>query len=220
MRWIVDMHRALRYRRVMAWAALLTFSAALGGCINTTTYGTGESPEVSVVKGATKGLSGFGGKKEKIDYSPRAPLVMPPESNLRQPVASAAEADPDWPGQSQVAKVEDPLGPTSRDNKEYRDSLQPIRSTENKQSAGYDPEKDIARANVDYIRQREARKKFKKALDDADVYNNREGRRYLTDPPEAYREPAESAPKEFDDIKEAEGSGFRKWFSWMNRPKE
>ena len=204
----------------MAWAAMLMFSAALGGCINTTTYGTGESPEVTVVKGATKGLSGFGGKKQKIDYSPRAPLVMPPESNLREPVASAAEADPDWPGQSQAAKVEDPLGPTSRDNKAYRDSLQPIRSTENPRSAGYDPEKDIARANVDYIRQREAREKFKKALDDADVYNNAEGRRYLTDPPDAYREPAESAPKEFDDIKEAEGSGFRKWFSWMNRPKE
>ena len=220
MRWIVDMHRALHCRRIVAGAALLTFGTALGGCINTATYGTGESPEMSVVKGATKGLTGFGKKKEEIDYTPRAPLVMPPESNLRDPVASAAEADPDWPGQSQRAKVEDPLGPTSRDNKEYRDSLQPIRSTEDPRSAGYDPEKDIARANVDYIRQREARKEFKKALADADVYNNAEGRRYLTDPPEAYREPAESAPKEFDDIKASEGAGFGKLFNWINRPKE
>ena len=41
----------------MAWAALLTFSTVLGGCINTATYGTGESPEMSVIKGATGGLT-------------------------------------------------------------------------------------------------------------------------------------------------------------------
>ena len=73
---------------------------------------------------------------------------------------------------------------------------------------------------MDYIREREASKKFKKALAEADPYNSEEGRRYLTDPPESYRKPAESAPNEFDDIKAAEGSGFGKWFNWINRPKD
>ncbi len=47
----------------------------------------------------TGGLLG-GGKKEPIDYQPRAPLVMPPcdrDAQLPPPTNAAAAASPDWP---------------------------------------------------------------------------------------------------------------------------
>jgi len=209
--------------RVAAGTALLICGAALAGCMNTATYGTGEAPELTVIKGATGGLTGLSGNgKSEIDYKPRAPLVMPPETNLRPPVLAAAEADPNWPVEPGAAgtETEDPLGATSRDDPAYRHRLKPIAGTlpADQRPASYDMEKDVARAHVDSIREREARKKFKAALADAEGYNG-EGRRYLTDPPEAYREPADTAPQEFEEIEPSKGSGFAKLFNWMSRPK-
>lgn len=219
----VDVKGTPRIGRVAARAALLVSGMALAGCINTATYGTGEAPELTVIKGATGGLTGMSGKgKDEIDYKPRAPLVMPPEKNLRPPVVAAAEADPDWPVEADASgtEQEDPLGETSRDDPAYRHSLKPIAGAlpADQRPASYDMEKDSARAHVDAINEREARKKFAAALADAEGYNG-EGRRYLTDPPEAYREPADTAPQEFEEIEPSKGSGFAKLFNWMSGPK-
>lgn len=202
---------------------MLVLSAGLGGCINTATYGTGEAPEVTVVKGATSGLTGIGGKKQEIEYRPRAPLVMPPENNLRPPGTTATAAvDPDWPDDGrnrQRVEVEDPLGETSRDNKAYRDSLPQITpQTVERRQLGYDEDKFGARAHVDAVREKQARKEFEAALEEANGYDSSQGRQYLTDPPDSYRKPAESAQQEFEDIEAAEGSGFAKWMNVFKRP--
>jgi hypothetical protein len=58
----------------------------------------------------------------------------------------------------------------------------------------------------DVIGKNNKRKEFKAALDEAKGVG-RTGRRYLTDPPEALREPAATAPAEFESIEE-EKKGF------------
>ena len=54
------------------------------------------------------------------------------------------------------------------------------------------------------------RQTFQAAVNDANGVGRTE-RRYLTDPPEAYREPAATAPAEFEDIDDKRGWLFG-WF--------
>jgi len=221
--WIGVMRQILTTKKLMSGSVLLLFSAGLAGCINTATYGTGESPELSIIKGVTSGLSGADrSKREKIDYSPRAPLVIPPEANLRTPAEPAAETNPDWPVEAGApgTEVEDPLTQSSRADPDYVRRLQPLVGTlpADERPASYDMEQAVDQAHLEGLRDRGARKKFKAALDDAEGYNSTE-RRYLTDPPQTYRQPAESAPQEFEDIEPGQGSFFAKLFNWRNREK-
>ncbi len=210
-------------RSVITGTVLLAFSMVVSGCISTATYGTGEAPEMSIIKGVTGGLTGVGKAKEKVEYKPRAPLVMPPENSLPAPVATAA-ADPNWPVEADSAGAEaevDALGDTSRSDPNYVRKLKPLVGAlpANKRPASYDPERESDRAHLEGLRNPDARKKFKAALADAEGTNTTE-RRYLTDPPTAYREPAETAPQEFDDIDEnGSGSFFAKMFKWRNKNK-
>jgi len=209
-------------KTILTGTALFAMSMAVSGCMSMTTYGTGEAPEVSMLKGVTTGLSGQ--NKEKINYDPRAPLVMPPAATLPEPVQQASAADSDWPVEpgSPGTKVEDPLGPTSRTDQAYVRRLQPMVGAlpADQRPASYDPAKASQYAHVEDLRNRDQRKKFKAAIADAEGYNVNE-RRYLTDPPTTYSQPAETAPKEFDDI-DGEGSGsfFAKLFNWRNRNRQ
>ncbi|HMB47662.1 MAG TPA: hypothetical protein VKN63_05245 [Afifellaceae bacterium] len=208
-------------RTVMTGAMLLTASMAMTGCISTATYGTGEAPELSIIKGVTTGLTSK--KKEKIVYTPRAPLVVPPQATLPAPVQQAGDADADWPVEpgSAGTEVADGLGDTSRTDPGYVRRLQPLVGAlpADERPASYDPEKASQYAHLDGLRNPDARKKFKAAINNAEGYDINQ-RRYLTDPPTAYSQPAETAPKEFDDIDEnPSGSGFAKFFNWRNRNK-
>lgn len=207
-------------RMAVNGTVLLGLAFGLSGCLSTATYGTGESPELSIIKGVTGSFTGVGKEKKKVEYKPRAPLVMPPAANLPEPVRTAA-ADPDWPTEpgARGEQVEDPLGNTSRSDPDYVRKLKPLVGAlpENERPASYDPERASDRAHLEGLRNPDARKKFKAALADADG-TNRTDRRYLTDPPAVYRQPAETAPKEFDDIDEnPSGSFMSKLFRWRNR---
>lgn len=204
-------------KTILTGTVLLGFGTVLAGCMSTATYGTGEAPELSILKGVTTGLTRE--DKEKIDYDPRAPLVMPPNAALPEPVQHASAADPDWPVEpgSARTKVEDPLGPTSRTDPNYVRRLQPMIGAlpADQRPASYDPAKASQYAHVEDLRNRGQAEKFRAAIADAEGYNVKE-RRYLTDPPEAYSEPAETAPKEFDEIDGGgPGSGFAKLFKWV-----
>ena len=209
-------------KTILTGTVLFAMSMGVSGCMSMTTYGTGEAPEISMLKGVTTGLSGQ--KREKISYDPRAPLVMPPAATLPEPLQQASAADPDWPVEpgSPGTKVEDPLGPTSRTDQAYVRRLQPMVGAlpADQRPASYDPEKASQYAHIEDLRNRDQRKKFKAAIADAEGYNSNE-RRYLTDPPTAYSQPAETAPQEFDDI-DGEGSGsfFAKLFNWRNRNRQ
>jgi hypothetical protein len=179
-------------------AAPLTF----GGCGLTSTYGTGEVPEIALFREVTGGLAGRQ-NKEEIDYQPRAPLVMPPAAaQLPSPEATASAVSPDWPSEEDLqvtasAKDDDPYDDVTRED--YRRlrplaGLSPVTTQEIRSTNAQLSDDDN---RVEYYRMlhhgRADRESFETALAESKGFSRTE-RRYLTDPPLSYREPATTAP--------------------------
>jgi hypothetical protein len=181
------------------------------------TYGTGEVPEMAIFREVTGGL--VSEKKPPIQYQPRAPLVLPPSGEvaaLPAPVQSAAVTDANWPiDPDQTERPSRHGDPNSDDAKEeitQADAarLKPLAGLGNTEwQSPYGPEHD--RPHV-FAEQQKQGKEFQAALADAKGYDRTE-RRYLTDPPLAYREPAATAPAEFEDIKEKQGFFLTRWLT-------
>ncbi len=190
-----------------------------GGCISTTTYGTGESPELAVFREIGGGIfGGVLGKSESdpIRYEQRAPIVSPPEANLPEPAEQVAAVNPDWPDdpdKRKRAELSDEVTP------DYYKRVSPLaRLTQNRGGPRCSPEdKDCdgfvspAEANA----YQAGHKKFAAAVADVEGLNMEE-RKYLTDPPDEFRQPAETAPIEFDDIKRKK-KGFLGAWLFRNR---
>ncbi len=180
---------------VVALAAPVT----LGGCAMTSTYGTGEAPEMALFREMTGGLLSKD-KKEPIDYEPRAPLVLPADTqDLPQPVETASAADPNWPIDPSERAVVNADELNARNGQEQYRRLRPLSgvlpTTAERSAAVGQDDLSIERAEKYRFIHRNSRQQqeFAKALADSKGYSRRE-RRYLTDPPLTYREPADSAP--------------------------
>jgi hypothetical protein len=199
-------------RRGFLAVAPLVAAAGLGGCIQTSTYGTGEMPEMAIFREVT---GGFGRPKAPpIQYQPRAPLVMPPsDDQLPQPVEAASATDG-------VAWPEDP-DQTERARKEYgdetpADDISPEEARRLRPLAGLMPEQERPKTWKDNenpvydIVDKKKRDQFKAAVDEAEGIPKE--RRYLTDPPDTLREPAATAPTEFEDIKRERGGFLTRLF--------
>ena len=217
--------RLLNTTRAAPLCALVALAATgLGGCISTATYGTGEAPETTLLREATGGMLDKldGEEKVAIDYEPRAPLVIPPAAQLPTPSPAPSQvAGGNWPadhgqssGERQIAAES---GQTRAMSPEY---VRRMKALGEITGAGRTPqeaaaarqrklyERDPAKA---FLAEREGRDEFKAALAEAEGLSRTE-RRYLTDPPTHYRQPAESAPAEFEDIKKGEGNFFSRLF--------
>lgn len=187
--------------------ALLAATAVLPGCMGST-YGTGERPGVAMFRemsgGVGMGLIGLGEKKEPIEYQPRAPLVMPPSAQqLPEPSVVAAAANPQWPSERKAepgTRFGDDNPTDDISQAEYR-RLRPLGSLNRTERRGTGmPDGDMRDQAYDVINNREQRDTFQAALDDKDGVGRTE-RRFLTEPPQTFREPAATAPQEFDAIK-------------------
>ena len=189
---------------------VLAAPLALGGCAMTSTYGTGEAPELALLHEVTGGLV-TKPKKNKIDYEPRAPLVMPSSDALPPPAEAAAATDPNWPADpnqpvlASAASGEDFSGATARE--QYKQTrplagLLPGGAT----TPGPRSDNDVDRqATYEFIRQsRQQHATFDKALADANGFNPNE-RRYLTDPPLGYEQPTDTAPTEYEGVGKKRG---------------
>ncbi len=199
--------------------AILLAPSWLAACSPTATYGTGEAPEMALIREVTGGIMG-GNKKDPIEYQPRAPLVMPPTAQgLPSPVETASAKSPDWPvGYDQSAPTVSVAThanrpPGSEDllygagQAEYR-RLKPLTGALPESQRSEPVDSRIASRDIGGKKQRE---QFRQALTEARGYNRE--RRFLTDPPTEYREPAATAPAEFEDIKGGGG-----WLGWLRRP--
>jgi hypothetical protein len=185
------MHRRGRF---CAIPALLLLAAGLGGCSKT--YGTGESPEMQLFSEMTGGLLNRE-EKEPIDYNPRAPLVMPPTAGaLPPPVETAAAANANWPldpdevsAGPNIAEDDNPQNDISQ--AEYR-RLRPLAGAFARPRYEWDNNNmdDEAR---EIIHSREQQAAVRRAMNEAEGFTRTE-RRFLTDPPLDYREPAPTAP--------------------------
>lgn len=200
-------------KNASALGAILLASSLLGGCMSTSTYGTGQSPEVAIFRELTGNI---GAKKpEKIDYQPRAPLVMPASSQLPQPMETASVANPQWPDDPDKRHPGDKTGgfdnPRDQVNPEYAARLKPLAglgSPQGKANNGetFQPAYDIVGKG------RSQAKEFNAALQEAEGYDASR-RKYLTEPPLEARAPAETAPQQFDDIEKKRGFFLTRWFT-------
>jgi hypothetical protein len=186
--------------------------------MRTATYGTGQAPEMALFREMTGGLLSRD-EEAPIEYQPRAPLVMPPTAEqLPPPVETAAASDPAWPHDPD----QNPSGPREfgDDNPtddinpdEYR-RLRPLAGVLPNQQQQRPPSEARGRLSENYalVHSRRERQAFQQALAEAEGYGRTE-RRYLTDPPSAYREPAPTAPSSFDDVKEKKGFFLTRWLT-------
>jgi len=198
--------RSMIDRRLIA-AAVFAALPALGGCNSWTTYGTGQAPELAVFSEVTGGLTGANKNKEPINYQPRAPLVMPPDGQLQRPIETASTEGGPWPSTSDAASDlaagDDDDIARNDITPEYARRLRPLagllpaRSDDGTGSVN-DSRERINR-KYETIRNPDQGKKFKADLDEAKGLKTTK-RRYLTDLPDGYRTPAESAPTEFEEI--------------------
>jgi len=211
-------------RRMTALTVLVGGAGLLGGCPSPTTYGTGEAPEMAILTEAV-GIGGFGEKKEPIEYKPRSPLVMPPENaGLRAPEEEAEVRTAQWPGGGQPnLEGNRRRSPQDRNNRdiarddltpEYVASLEPLGAlSRGRTTRGVDDRNEVINSKYVTQRDRAAGREVKKALNAANGVGVGE-RRYLTDPPEKYREPAPNAPVDPEGITtEKKGNFFTRLFN-------
>jgi hypothetical protein len=197
--------------------ALLILPITLAGCAQTSTYGTGEMPEIAMFREVTGGLLNKE-EKEPIEYQPRAPLVMPPAAGqqLPPPVDSASAASPDWPidPDERTAAVDarnsddNPLNDINQ--AEYR-RLKPLVGVF--PGSATSPTVDESGKDEYYnniVHGRRQREAFQQALADEKGYGRTQERRFLTDPPLTYRQPAATAPME--EVQGQKGNFLTRWW--------
>jgi hypothetical protein len=140
---------------------------------------------------------------------------MPPSAELRAPVEGAEVANANWP-----------IDPDKTPEAGKYDNLEltPQKRAELAAIAAEMPDQDRPRRSMRRetladrtrapITNREERKQFSAALADAKGVGRTE-RRYLTEPPNAYRQPASTAPTEFEGIDQDGKSGnfLTRWFT-------
>jgi hypothetical protein len=187
--------------------AALAAATAMGGCART--YGTGQAPEMALFNEMTGGFMRTE-KKAPIQYQPRAPLVAPPAAGqLPPPVEVAEAANANWPVDPDQAVESRAYGREAADDPqaEYR-RLRPLADVMPEQTL---PREDWDRVNPQYdiVHSKQQRQQFEKELAESKGYGRTTERKFLTDPPIAYRAPAETAPME--EVKGSGSGGFLKW---------
>ncbi|KAB0682604.1 hypothetical protein [Aureimonas leprariae] len=208
--------------RAASALAMIGATALLSGCLGPT-YGTGKSAGTQLFDDLDGMLALGSTNKQDIDYSPRAELVRPTNrSVLPQPQEAASAANsPNWPEspEARSARIRAAADAQSSDgaippdqlmaDKEGISEEQKARNTvgNGKRWAPMDDRK----TNVLPPDQLSAgRDQFKKRLAEAQQGSPAQ-RKYLSEPPLAYRQPAATAtagdPGEDEEVKERRMKG-------------
>lgn len=185
--------------RIFAFATVLA-SLGLAGCVSDPTYGTGKSASTQLLDDMSS-IATIGPKKRTgIEYKPRPELVKPvagQKESLPQPQESVARAgDPSWPESPEErrkrlrAEIE-----ANRDNPNFVSPIAPDSSSD------FTPRRQIlpsgASRREDYAsRDSVADPAVAAAAKQAQL--DRAGgsatqRKYLSEPPVSYRQPAATA---------------------------
>lgn len=192
----------------------------------TSTYGTGEMPEVAMFREMTGGLLNKNQPKKTIDYQARAPLVLPPSgetaaaAQLPPPAESAAAVAPDWPVDRDQLKAEADARANDGDprndvNQGEYNRLKPLSGAFEQQRRQEEVFVSEDEGKSDYystiVHGKEQRKEFAKALADSKGYGSSSERRYLTDPPLTYRAPDTNVPADYVEPKK-KGNFLTRWW--------
>ena len=181
-------------------SGLIAASIGLSGCVGGTTYGTGVSQGQETLEGVFNMFSLGSKKQKKIDYSARANLIIPSDKEaLREPISvESSTSNPDWPEspEQKIARVrgavteadersgEIPLEEMLRKKEGIR-----IVNTKRKSVNRIDGPDGDDTMEVMFSDQSKKIKKRRAEL----AYSTGPKRKFLTEPPESYRNPADSA---------------------------
>lgn len=198
------------FRRAMILAGA---GLALAAC--QAADGTSQAPDTALVAGIMSGLGAVDPHAKQIEYKPRAPLAMPSDATkLPQPETNVAGANsPDWPKNQQNASLEAVKQVYKDDDYATRENLGKQLTPEQMRGINVisDKERDIAAEKRDQdiisgstLTAEERKKINSNALGTAGALRNGAGqestssklakRRYLTEPPAEYSQPAAGAP--------------------------
>lgn len=182
--------------RVPLVVGLLAVSGmALGGCMSSPTYGTDKTSGEQFIDDITGILSLAPKKRASIDYKPRPELVKPETTAVLPPpqddvTTASNSAWPESPEQ-RLARIR-AEATANQDNPAYRPNIAHDVSPNARALGPTDgPEADkMARPPTPA----EQREQFKKALAERNSAGVVTQRKYLSEPPLVYREPAATAP--------------------------
>ena len=193
----------LREIRATGTLAVSLAAFALGGCMGPT-YGTGKTAGETMVSDLDGMLSLGPKNKEPISYTPRAELVKPKDVSVLPPPREGinAENDPNWPESPEVrsarikaaADARDTGGAVSADvmvSRKEGISEDVIAANTNNRRAESETENGKTTLSPDQLES--GREAFKKRLQESNQGSPTQ-RKYLSEPPVAYRQPASTAP--------------------------
>jgi hypothetical protein len=179
------------------------FALALSGCIGGTTYGTGVSQETQTLKDVYNMFT-LKSERKNIDYSPRPDLIVPQNKQaLVEPIENeATTSNTEWPEtpeqriariRAQAGEVDPRTGEVSVAERLRKKEGIGIETQDLREK--YIPGKTDQEGNPlpgtersAAVREEVLKRKADLGVAPADT------RRFLTDPPVAYREPAATAP--------------------------
>ena len=189
--------RILKASGKLGVLAVLGGTLVLSGCVSGTTYGTGVSQEEQTFKDLYNMFS-LKSQHKDIAYKPRPEtLVVPEEKQLVEPLEDPANAKgADWPEspEERLARIRAEAD-ENVDNPVYRSSvINDVR--EQGSSITYDDPLLSGGSN------RERLAELRRRKIEAKGGGNATSRKYLSEPPVVYRQPAESAPT--DELGESE----------------
>jgi hypothetical protein len=168
-----------RHRTSLGVPVACLAALALSGCMAAPTYGTGKRADLQLVEDISNIMTLTPKEKEAIDYQPRPGVVAPPTAAvLPAPQERIAAVDGTWPESPEERR------------KRLRDE-----ATANQSNQLFRPL--VAGPDIDESQSRELTpeeqlKRFREGR--AIQQGAYQGRRFLSDPPLAYKEPVATAP--------------------------
>lgn len=158
------------------------------------TYGTGTSADEQLLQDLSGALTFSSEKKERIDYSPRPGLVMPASTAVLPPPQEdvATVGNPAWPesNEQRLARIR-AEATANQDNANYSAGVDPdLMRSASRQSSKRRHHWNEVEPMVNAGRTRE---EFNRRLAERQQGNPTQ-RKYLSEPPLVYRQPAATAP--------------------------
>jgi hypothetical protein len=196
----------LRETRIQARGiAVAAMALALTGCVGPT-YGTGKTAGEQML-GDLDGMLSLGATKDEakaISYAPRAELVKPTDTSVLPPPRDSvsAENDPNWPESPEVRSARIKAAADAREG--GRDVISADVAISDKEGVTQEQIAANSRVSSPPVHDRAKTTMSPEELDSsrgafqARLRESKQGspttRKYLSEPPVAYRQPAASAP--------------------------
>jgi hypothetical protein len=203
----VIIRMSYRFARSFTAFAFAGFAAlALSGCVGGTTYGTGVSQEEQTLKDVYT-MFNLKPESKKIDYSPRPDLIVPENRQaLVEPIDSAATAsNVAWPEtpEERIARIQAAAGEvdprTGEVSVEERlRKKEGIGIEQGYITRKFTPGQTDRDGNPLLGPPDEGARQQVLQAKEATTISRGTTRRYLTEPPVAYRQPIDSAPAGVD----------------------